>query len=889
LKVLQPGSSKHFQEINKVILSIAPETTIITCSSGHDLLEIVTKENPQIIIMDLEQHFTDNLETVERLKNEEAVYIVLIANSADSGSLHKADAIADDYIFGSLGQAELKMQIRKIIRDVTARKRAEEEIKRSNSLLIAQMDASLDGILVTDEKREVLCYNKQFIDMWGITPQIMKASGENRLKQLVHLVEKPDIDEFLRRVEDLYQRPNETIRDEFIFKDGRVFERYSGPVVFGENCYGRVWLFRDISARKKIEEELNRSNSLLKAQQEAFLDGILVVGENRNTINYNKQLCNLFDITQDELAKLDYTERLEYIVSKFKEPESKHIEDVLEVYDQSFKKVRDELYLKDGRVLERYSGPIFSQDGQNYFGRIWSFRDISERKRIEDALRESEEYFRLVANNFPNGFIALYDKDFRFIMIEGNGLKDTSLRKELLLGQKLSDVFPQDFSRVMESYCGAAFNGQEITFEISFEGQIFLQTVIPFRNMKDEVIAVMGVAQNITERKRIEEELLKTDKLESIGFLAGGIAHDFNNILAIMLGNISLARTYRDNVDKVYEKLETIEKAINQAKDLTQQLFIFAKGGEPVKKTVQIQELIKNNTTFALSGSNVSCDFSFPHKLLPVKVDRAQISQVINNIIINAIQAMPDGGTIHVQGDNVLEGANKTERLLPLKKANYIKISIKDQGIGIKDDYLKKIFDPFFTTKIEGSGLGLATSYSIIKKHEGYIEVRSKVNEGTTFDIYIPASVEAGLAEVKEDAVSDLYCSGKGKILLMDDGETIGKVADEMLSYLGYNTIFARDGKEAIELYKKAMDAGQPFDVVILDLTIPGGMGGRITVEELREIDPGINAIVSSGYSNDDVIANFREYGFKGMVKKPYKIQDLADVLQQFGRRIQGS
>ncbi|MBA7540901.1 Sensor kinase CckA [subsurface metagenome] len=317
------------------------------------------------------------------------------------------------------------------------------------------------------------------------------------------------------------------------------------------------------------------------------------------------------------------------------------------------------------------------------------------------------------------------------------------------------------------------------------------------------------------------------------------------------------------------------EKASLQAKDLTYKLLTFAKGGEPVKKTTNIVKLIENTVDFALSSSNVRCDFFLPDDLWPVEVDEGQVNQVIHNIIINADQAMPEGGNSQITAKNII--ITKKDNL-PLKDGKYVKISIRDQGIGILENHLSKIFDPYFTTKHKGSGLGLSTSYSIIKQHDGYITVDSEVGKGTIVYIYLPSSRTKAL--IKSDK-KEKPISGQGRVLLLEDEEIVGKVVAAMLHRVGYEVTVVREGNRAIELYKKVKESNNPFAVVIMDLTIPGGMGGKETIKELLKIDPEIKAIVSSGYSNDPIMSDFKKYGFKAVITKPYDIEEISRVIHK--------
>jgi PAS domain S-box-containing protein len=379
--------------------------------------------------------------------------------------------------------------------------------------------------------------------------------------------------------------------------------------------------------------------------------------------------------------------------------------------------------------------------------------------------------------------------------------------------------------------------------------------------------------REIEQRKRMQEELLKTQKLESLGILAGGIAHDFNNILTAILTNVSLAKRYGNVAEDIYEILTDAEKASLQAKNLTHQLLGFARGGKPVKKPVFLPDLLRDTVEFSLSGSNVRCDYLLPEDLWPVDADPGQIGQVVQNVVINADQAMPAGGTIRVCAENVTV---REEDLLPVTPGRYVKITAQDHGVGIPEKDLQNIFDPFFTTKQKGSGIGLTTAFNIVKNHNGTIRVESAPGQGTVFHIFLPALPGA---EASGDEGTRKPISGRGTILLMDDEAVILRSAGEVLKRLGYEVAFARDGAEAIERYRQAREEERPFDLVILDLTIRGGMGGREAVVELMKIDPDVKVVVSSGYSRDPVMSDFRAYGFRGVIPKPYRIEEMARVI----------
>lgn len=387
--------------------------------------------------------------------------------------------------------------------------------------------------------------------------------------------------------------------------------------------------------------------------------------------------------------------------------------------------------------------------------------------------------------------------------------------------------------------------------------------------------ALLGVARDISEREKREEDRLRTQKLESVGVLAGGIAHDFNNLLTGILGNISLAKLCAEADGMLQKSLADTEKAALRARDLTQQLLTFSKGGAPLKSPSSIVDIIRDSASFAIRGSRSVCAYDFVDNLWFINADKGQMSQVFQNLVINALQSMPEGGVIEIRGRNVEVQEGEVPQLAAGK---YVEIAVQDHGTGIEKMHRERIFDPYFSTKQNGSGLGLAVVYSIVKNHDGHIGLQSETGQGTTFTLFIPAIVPEKHAD---QPVDDKVFTGRGKVLFMDDEELIRDVAVQILLKLGFEPHLACDGAEAVSLYEKAREEGEPFAVVIMDLTIPGGMGGREAMEKLLAIDPDITAIVSSGYANDPIMANYGQFGFKGVVPKPFTVPQLSKVLYQ--------
>jgi len=522
--------------------------------------------------------------------------------------------------------------------------------------------------------------------------------------------------------------------------------------------------------------------------------------------------------------------------------------------------------------------------------------EVKERKLAEEALRKSETVLNATQQlakvggwewDTKNETMFWTKETYRIHGFQPDELEPGS-SDHIELSLKCYD--PEDRPIILDAFKRCADKGQAYNLEFplitAMGHRIWIRTAAEPVLESDRVVKVVGNIMDITDRKQMEEELLKARKLESLGVLAGGIAHDFNNLLTSVVGNISLAKMEMKRGSKAFRNLVEAEKASLQTKELTARLITFSKGGKPVKETVSIGDLVKDSVGSLLKGSDIDAGVSIPDNISSAEVDEEQMKQVIHNIITNAQEAMAGQGTINVSCENADIGVKDS---LTLKDGKYVKISIEDQGPGIPEEDFIKIFDPYFSTKAmgtqKGMGLGLATSDSIVKQHDGLITVESEVDSGSTFHIYLPVlSAESQAPSAKppeshsQSSIVNSQYSIK-RILVMDDEEVVRDVSNALLTHLGYKVEVAVEGVEAIEMYGKAMGSEKPFDMVILDLTNKFGMGGVETIKKLLKIDPDVRAIVATGYSTDPIMSKFREHGFCGALPKPFTLDQLKTAL----------
>jgi len=547
------------------------------------------------------------------------------------------------------------------------------------------------------------------------------------------------------------------------------------------------------------------------------------------------------------------------------------------------------LIAKDGTEYQiADSAAPIKDSANNISGVVLVFRDVTKEYQVRDNLAKSEEYFRSLMEQSPIA-IQIYDKDG--FMIDANqawvdlwkidDINNVIGKYNILKDLQLSDLKISE--QISKAFNGELINIPEVEFDpniIDFSGRKRFVKInaYPLKDSNGSFENIVVFNEDITYRKQAEKELKKTHMLKSVGALAGGIAHDFNNILTGIFGNISIAKAEIPNDHPGYVLLEEAEKSMNRATRLTKQLLTFAKGGLPIKENTMIGQIVKDVVNFDLSGSNVLPVFDYADSLWTAEVDKGQIQQVFSNLAINADQAMPEGGHLFISIKNTVVSEDEIPNL---KTGKYIKIDLRDEGTGIDSKYLDRIFEPYFSTKHTGSGLGLATTFSIINKHKGHISVKSKLGVGTTFTILLPASEKAVQPDKNNISKQTNLSISDVRILVMDDEDMILKLTSRMLQKTCCQVETATDGEKAIEIYKNSLNAGKPFDVVIMDLTVPGGIGGKEAIKHILEIDPEAKVIVSSGYADCPVMANYSEYGFKGIIAKPYTINKLKDIVNQ--------
>jgi two-component system, cell cycle sensor histidine kinase and response regulator CckA len=633
--------------------------------------------------------------------------------------------------------------------------------------------------------------------------------------------------------------------------------------------------FKDLSAKMAQSEETHR------ALVEGLPDVIRRLDLDGRHLFVSKNACEFFDSAADQF--IGRTNR-----------ELGFSDEFCRMWDEGIREVvatgqpYERQYVFEGKQGPRSFDwrlvPEFDGAGE-VKGVISINRDITERRRNAEALAAEREKLRVTLLCIGDGVITT-DAHGNVDMMNGVAEELCGWRQNEAQGKPLSLVFTivneitreslmNPFQEVLAS--GIAVELENHTLLIAKHGaeRIIADSASPIRDKNKGIVGVVIVFRDITERQKLIEAMNRNQNLESLGMLAGGIAHDFNNLMGGIFGYIELAMKEPAG-DNGVQYLSNAMATISRARSLTRQLLTFAKGGFPVRKLDSLFPLVRETAQFALSGSNVSCGFDVPDDLWPCNFDAGQISQVIDNIVINAQQAMPGGGNVEISAKNV---SLKEKEHLTLPAGGYVRISITDRGAGIPKEIRHRIFDPFFSTKAKGHGIGLATCYSIVNRHGGCIDVESEPGKGCTFRVFIPAFGDS-VSSVTKEAVSEH--EGNGTILIMDDEPVIRETMRIILQSFGYSVISTSNGQEAIACFLAEAKANRKFAGMIFDLTVPGGMGGKEAIKEIRKVDPEIPAFVASGYTDNPVIANPGEFGFTASISKPFTRDELAKMLNSY-------
>jgi PAS domain S-box-containing protein len=706
---------------------------------------------------------------------------------------------------------------------------------------------------------------------------VARNNGEGLMSNIRDMIKKFQTDEV-----NLYESRSSTASRERIVKTTglALLCVFAVGLLIVSNSYSFVLVRRQLAKLEGIE---TRIRSII----ENILDGMITVDEQGIICSMNPSAEKMFGCINNEMVGHKFTKLVPKSYGAEPEPIGCAWDDLAKRTGSTTMAV--------GRTRRHATFPIeislseMVVDKQKLF--VAMVRDVTERRRFEQEIAADKESLAVTLRSIEDGVITT-DVQGKIIMINNAGENLTGWTSKEAIGQSLKSVYNIAIDLAAQARAqktGSRNEAQSILLSMpenatlrSRHGRehVIEQVASPIRDSKNEVAGVVLVFRDITERQRNEAERRKAETLEQLGLLAGGIAHDFNNLLTAIIGNISLASLLLPPDDEMGTRLNDAKNASMRARDLAQQLLTFARGGAPIKKTASIGKLIQDTVSFSLRGTHSRSEFLFGADLWPAEIDPGQISQVIANLVVNADQAMPNGGTLRVSCDNFSYNSDTTPAITDLLPGDYIRIAIRDEGVGIPDDCLKRIFDPYFTTKPKGNGLGLATTYSIIKNHNGLICVESKAHFGSTFTLYLPALRHHEMPAEPPRQMNQVI-SGTGRILIVDDEEAIRALVEFTLERLGYQVTQAESALEGVEIYRQKLEEGERFDAVILDLTLPGGMGGKEALKKLIEIDPTVNAIVSSGYAMDATMSRYQDFGFRGVIAKPYEAAELGKIVHE--------
>ncbi|MBI4751306.1 MAG: PAS domain S-box protein [Acidobacteria bacterium] len=756
--------------------------------------------------------------------------------------------------------------------DVTERKLAEDRLREREEWFRTLVEKSFEAMAVVNQ-HGIVTY---------ITPPIEQITGR-RPNQIIGQspyanVHPDEVEQIREQTQIFMSHPNEgriiETRIQHTNGDWRVVEMYSRNLLENPIVQGIVVNFRDVTEQRATLEALKQSQSRL--------NGIL---------NWMREI--LWSVSLPDFRTLYLNPAIEGITGYpasdfFHTPQlwetCVHPDDLGIVRQRVEKcKVQPEGELTY-RVIHKNGNIRWVQDRfrivfdaeENPILLEGLVIDLTEQREAAEALRQSRAHFQALLEVIPFD-IWIRDISHRCTYQNAQSVKHWGS----IVGQLPDEANqPQETIAKWKANHARVFNGEHIdeenVFLVNGEERVLWQLILPIWD-EGKICGIVGINIDVTERRREEEERQKLSRLESLGVLAGGIAHDFNNLLAAILGNVSLARHMLDNPTKVDAKLQVVENAVDRARALAQQLLTFSKGGAPHRMPTDITSVLSEAAIFALRGSNVKCRFEFDSGLWEANVDPNQIGQVVQNLVLNARDALPGGGQIAISATNEMLDEDSP---LPLKAGAYLRLRFSDEGVGIQPEHIHKIFDPYFTTKNHGSGLGLAVVHSIVRRHSGHITVNSQPGQGTQFTIWVPAIPVTPTELLSPDVDSNSPQFGNLRILVLEDDPLVGDLLKDSLECLGCEVTKVVDGTEAISAFQAAQQHHTPFHLVILDLTIPGGTGGVDTLHQLQKLDSTVQAVACSGHVNDPCMVFPQRHGFINRLVKPFSIDDLTRLLQ---------
>lgn len=739
----------------------------------------------------------------------------------------------------------------------------ELEESREKYRIIAEMSAV--GIMIVQNKKII------FVNQW--LADLLEYSVEDILKW--------DLDRANQQVnqEDLkiIQNNEKTL---FPHMDFRLLSRtekeywirqFSEPIRIGGKMADQM-IILNISEQVHMEMDLRDSMKKYRQLFEYSPIGIFTCDKDGNILTSNDRLLKILSLSREETNQVNLFRLPELKKNGFLKKLAECIQNKIEINEEVIYQPED----REKTYLQYKLVPFLDREGNTY-EILCNVNDITHIRHTQDEIRAQDLLFQKMIDLAPYPImICSLDGSVRYInqkiidfsgdsSFENIGLKEISQLVSIKFKDQTLNVdnFQGRWNEVL-----TVIKHQDYKIELSVHKPdgFITELICTLSLIENQIILIF---EDLTKRKQYEHEWLQMQKLKSLSILAGGIAHDFNNILVGIVGNISLMQM-ADGLDaETKSSLFDLEKATSRARGLTSRLLTFAKGGKPIKKEDDLIPLMKQTIQLVSPGSNCKIAFNNQEERLIANMDSSQIQQVFNNLIINAMQAMPTGGNIYI---NIEKSKVPLLDTIPIIENGYGMISIKDEGSGIPEEFTNRIFEPYFTTKKSGNGLGLASSYSIIRNHHGYLYFTSESGKGTVFYIYLPLIIDNGSIPILPD---DHFPNYQKHALIIDDDEIVSKTLHKMLLKFGITSDIEEGGILAIEKYKQALETGKPYDFAIIDLTIPGSIGGKETFERLHVTDPNISAIVSSGYSHNPIMANYEEFGFKAVLVKPYNMREI--------------